>query len=83
VLLLLQSGKDMNTVRDLLLKEENVDGELLVQMMDSSGALPAAKGVAFRLVEEALGQLDPIQDNKYAHGLRAIAGHLRMLLEQI
>jgi len=83
VLLLLQSGKDVNTVRNLLLKEENVDGELLVQMMDSSGALQAAKGVAFRLVDEALGQLDAIQDNKYARGLRAIAEHLRTLLDRL
>jgi octaprenyl-diphosphate synthase len=83
VLLLLQSGKDINTVRDLLLKEENVDGELLAQMLSSAGALQAAKGVAFRLVEESLEQLDPIQDNKYARGLRAIAEHLRTLLDQI
>jgi octaprenyl-diphosphate synthase len=83
VLLLLQSGKNMNTLRDLLLKEEGVDGELLVQMMDSAGALQAAKAVTSRLIGESLAQLDPIQDNKYAHGLRAIAEHLRTLLERI
>ena len=83
VLLLLQSGKDINTLRELLLQEENVDGELLVQMMDSAGALQAAKQVAVRLIDESLAQLAPIHDNKYAHGLRAISEHLRSLLDQI
>ncbi len=83
VLLLLQSGKDMNTVRDLLLKGENVDGELLAQMLDSAGALDAARGIAFRLIEEALSQLEPVQKNKYARGLHAIAEHLRTLLDGI
>ena len=60
-----------------------MDEELLVAMLGSAGALQAAKGVAFRLIEEALSQLDEIQDNKYARGLRAIAAHLRALLERI
>jgi len=83
VLLLLQSGKDVGTVRELLLKEENVDSELLAGMLDSAGALSAAKGVAFRLVEEALEELGAVQDNKYARGLRAIADHLRTLLDRL
>ena len=82
VLLMLQSGKDVATIRDLLLKEDKVDGELLVAMLGSAGALQAAKGVAFRLISEALSQLDTIQDNKYARGLRAIAAHLNALLEK-
>ena len=51
-------------------------------MLGSAGALQAAKGIAFRLVDEALSQLDGIQDNKYARGLRAIPTHLRSLLER-
>ena len=82
VLLMLQSGKDAATIRNLLLKEDNVDEELLVAMLGSAGALQAAKGIAFRLVDEALSQLDGIQDNKYARGLRAIPTHLRSLLER-
>lgn len=82
VLLMLQSGKDVGTIRDLLLKEDKVDGELLAAMLGSAGALKAAKGVAFRLIEEALAQLDEIQDNKYARGLKAIAIHLGELLER-
>ena len=83
VLLMLQSGKDPATIRSLLLKEEAVDGELLVAMLGSAGALQAAKGVAFRLIEEALSQLDEIPNNKYARGLRAIAAHLCALIERI
>ena len=82
VLLMLQSGKDPATIRSLLLKEDAVDGELLVAMLGSAGALKAAKGVALRLIGEALAQLDEIQDNKYARGLRAIADHLSTLLER-
>ena len=82
VLLMLQSGKDAATIRNLLLKEDNVDEELLVAMLGSAGALQAAKGIAFRLVDEALSQLDGIQDNKYARGLRASPTHLRSLLER-
>jgi hypothetical protein len=66
----------------LLLKEDKVDEELLVAMLGSAGALQAAKGVAFRLIDEAVSQLDGIQDNKYARGLRAIPAHLRSLLER-
>jgi octaprenyl-diphosphate synthase len=80
VLLMLQSGKDVATIRDLLLKEDKVDAELLVAMLGSAGALEAAKGVAFRLIGEALSQLDTVHDNKYARGLRAIAAHLNALL---
>jgi len=83
VLLLLQSGRDLGTIRELLLKEEDVDSELLAGMLGSAGAISAAKGVAFRLVEEAMEELGPVQDNKYARGLRAIASHLCTLLERL
>ncbi|MFZ4775724.1 MAG: polyprenyl synthetase family protein [Terrimicrobiaceae bacterium] len=82
VLLMLQSGKDVGTIRDLLLKAEKVDGELLAQMLGSAGALNGAKAVAFRLIEEGLEELEIIPENKYAHGLKAIAFHLRSLLER-
>jgi len=82
VLLMLQSGKDVGTIRDLLLKAENVDGELLAQMLGSAGALQGAKSVAFRLIGEGLDELETVPDNKYAHGLKAIAFHLRSLLER-
>ena len=83
ILLLLQSGKDAATIRRLLLKEDNVDGELLVAMLGSVGALQAAKGVASRLIGEALSHLDGIHDNKYAWGLRAIPAHLSALIERL
>jgi len=82
VLLLLQSGKDSATIRELLIKEDKVDAELLVGMLDSAGALRGARTVAFRLVDEAIAQLEPVQDNKFVGGLRAIAEHLRSLLQK-
>ena len=83
VLLMLQSGKDAATIHELLLKEDQVDAELLGAMLGSAGAVQAAKGVAYRLIYEALVQMDSLPLNKYAHGLRAIATHLRALLERL
>lgn len=82
VLLLLQSGKDSATIRELLIKEDKVDAELLVGMLDSAGAMRGAKTIALRLVDEAVEQLAPVQDNKFARGLHAIAEHLRELLSK-
>lgn len=82
VLLLLQSGRDVGTIRELLLKEDSVDAELLVGMLGSAGALGGAKAAALRLIGEALEQVEGIQDNRYARGLRAIAHHLQSLLER-
>jgi len=82
VLLLLQSGKDAETIRSLLLNEDSVDEELLVSLLGSAGALQAAKGVAKRLIEEASTEMPELPDNQYAAGLRAIAIHLNGLLEK-
>jgi octaprenyl-diphosphate synthase len=82
VLLLLQSGKDAETIRSLLLKEDSVNEELLVSLLGSAGALQAAKGVAKRLIEEAVTQMPELPDTPYATGLRAIAIHLNGLLEK-
>lgn len=83
VLLLLQSGKNVSVLRELLLKEEHVDGELLAEMLTSSGALQAARNIAYRLLDEAIAQLSPIQENKYAIGLHAISMYLRELLKKL
>lgn len=82
VLLMLQSGKDLPTVRDLLLNEEKMDASILSGMLDHSGAMEAAVGVARRILAEAVDGLEPVQDNKYSGGLRAIAAHLHELLER-
>lgn len=83
VLLMLQSGKDVGTIRELLLKEDSRDGERLVEILGSAGVLEEAKGVAFRLIEEGLAELNTIQDNEYTIGLKAISSHLRSLLERL
>jgi geranylgeranyl pyrophosphate synthase len=59
-----------------------VDEELLVSLLGSAGALQAAKGVAKRLIEEASTEMPELPDNQYAAGLRAIAIHLKGLLEK-
>lgn len=82
VLLLLQSGKDVSTIRNLLLREDQVDTELLADMLRHAGTLRGASAVANRLLDEAGEQLDNTQDNKFSTGLRAIASHLRALLEK-
>jgi hypothetical protein len=44
--------------------------------------MEAAVGVARRILAEAIDELDPVQDNKYSGGLRAIAAHLHELLDR-
>jgi octaprenyl-diphosphate synthase len=82
VLLMLQSGRDLPTARDLLLNEDKMDASILAGMLDHSGAMEAAVGVARRILAEAIDELDPVQDNKYSGGLRAIAAHLHELLDR-
>ncbi len=80
VLLMLQSGRELSTLRELLLNEDKADAAMLNGMLEQTGAIPAAISVANRILTEATQQLDNIQDNKYARGLRAIASHLEGLL---
>jgi len=82
VLLLLQSGKDVSTIRNLLLKEDQVDTELLADMLRHAGTLRGAGAVANRLLDEAENLLADTRDNKFAGGLLAIVSHLRALLEK-
>jgi len=82
VLLMLQSGKDMPTLRELLLNEDKMDSAILAGMMDQAGALEGAVTIARRIVNEAIAELAHVQDNKYARGLHAIAAHLHQLLDK-
>jgi hypothetical protein len=59
-----------------------MDASILAGMLDHSGAMEAAVGVARRILAEAIDELDPVQDNKYSGGLRAIAAHLHELLDR-
>ena len=44
--------------------------------------IPNSFQVPNAVVDEALEQIDPLADNRYVHGLRAIATHLIGLLER-
>ncbi|MFY8269473.1 MAG: polyprenyl synthetase family protein [Terrimicrobiaceae bacterium] len=83
VLLMLQSGKDVNELHNMLLNEEPSTPSALAAILNEAGAIETAKTIAHRLINEALSQLDEIQDNRYARGLRSIPAHLRHLLETL
>lgn len=83
VLLMLQSGKDVSELRDILLNGEESSAEVLAGILRDAGTINSAKAIAERLINEALEQLHGIQDNRYARGLRAIPEHLRTLLAKL
>lgn len=84
VLLLMQSQNlDVNGLRDLLLREENVDEDKLAEMIDRAGALKGAVQVALRLLAEAKQSLEVVPANRYVSGLHAIADHLNGLISRI
>jgi octaprenyl-diphosphate synthase len=83
VLLMLQSGKDVGELREILLNEDSERAEALTQMLREAGTIDAAKRIAERLIGECLEQLNGIQDNRYARGLRSIPEHLRHLLSKL
>jgi octaprenyl-diphosphate synthase len=80
VLLMLQSGKDVSELRDILLNGDESSAEALTSILRDAGTIESAKAIAERLINESLEQLNGIQDNRYARGLRAIPEHLRTLL---
>jgi len=82
VLLMLQSGKDLSSLRDLLVKDQEIDVKLLAGILDNAGVVPQATAVALRLLDEADEHLKAVRDNSYACGLGAIGEHLRTLLKR-
>jgi octaprenyl-diphosphate synthase len=83
VLLMLQSGKDVAELRELLLKDDESSLSKLSSILQEAGSIDAAKAIALRLINESIEQLSPIQDNRYARGLHAIPGHLRSLIQAL
>jgi octaprenyl-diphosphate synthase len=81
VLLMLQSGKDVGALRDMLLNDTTSTTAALAAMLHEAGTIESAKAIANKLIAEALEQLAGIQDNRYALGLRAIPEHLQGLLK--
>ena len=82
ILLMLQSGDAPSSLRELLIKEEEVDAQLLAGILDSAGALREATAIALRLLDEADEQLGAVRGSNYAGGLGAIGEHLRALLKR-
>jgi octaprenyl-diphosphate synthase len=83
VLLMLQSGKDVGSLRDMLLNDDPATPAALAGILEASGSIATAKAIGRRLVGEAIDQLDAIQSNRYARGLHAIPCHLLHLLEAL
>ena len=80
VLLMLESGKDVETLRDLLLSGDDSAQETLTNILQDAGTIDDAKAIAERLIDESLDLLSDIPDSAYAQGLRSIPEHLRNLL---
>jgi geranylgeranyl pyrophosphate synthase len=78
---MLQSGKDVSALRDMLLNDEPGSTAALAAILQEAGTIENAKAIANRLIAEAVEQLDGVQDNRYARGLRAIPEHLHGLLK--
>lgn len=83
ILLLLQSGKDLGSIRELLLKDDPAVISELASMVDRTGVLENSKRIARAKISEAVGHLEAIQENRYAGGLHAIPNHLSHLLDQL
>lgn len=81
ILLLLQSGKDLGSIRDLLLKDDPAAIHELAALVDRTGVLENSKRIALAKISESLDLLEPIQKNRYAAGLHSIPRHLATLVE--
>lgn len=85
ILLMLQNGKGLNlgNLSELLLREDTVDEEALDELLNRSGAMEAAAGVARRMLGEAQDALQAVPTNRYVTGLQAIADHIIGLVGRI
>lgn len=85
ILLMLQKSNDQNLqeLRNILIRGEDVDEEALVGMLDESGALRAATQTARRMLIEACEALEPVPENRYLNGLNAVAKHVITLIDQV
>jgi geranylgeranyl pyrophosphate synthase len=80
---MLQSGKDVSALRDMLLNDDPEAHTALAAILQEAGTIENAKTIANRFISEALEQLQGVQDNRYARGLRSIPEHLRGLLKKL
>jgi octaprenyl-diphosphate synthase len=85
VLLTLQNrqGLDLTGLCDLLLREDRVDEEFLVDLLNRAGSLSAAAQIARRMLNEARQSLEAVPVNRYVNGLQAIVDHLIGLVDRL
>ncbi len=83
ILLLMQSGKDLGSIRDLLLQDDPAAIAEVAALVDRTGVLENSKRIARAKISEAIDLLEPVQNNRYAAGLHAVPRHLAQLLEAL
>jgi octaprenyl-diphosphate synthase len=85
ILLTLQNRQnlDLSRLHDLLLREEDVDEELLADLLHRAGSITAAGQIAKRMLTEARQSLEAVPVNRYVTGLQAITDHLIGLVDQL
>jgi octaprenyl-diphosphate synthase len=85
ILLTLQNrqGVDLTRLRNLLLRENGVDEEVLIDLLHRAGSLSAAAQIARRMLNEARQCLEAVPFNRYVNGLQSIADHLIALVGRV
>jgi octaprenyl-diphosphate synthase len=86
LIFLLQSARRQGTHQELsalLLGGEDADHEKIVALLAEQGALKQTADAARKLVDEALAALDPLDDNRFADGLRGVAYYLQALIHRV
>jgi Geranylgeranyl pyrophosphate synthase len=82
----LQSARrsgDHHKVSALLLGGDEVEAEKIVSMLLERGALEQTAQAANRLVEEALEELDALDENRFTSGLRGVGEYLQVLIRRV
>lgn len=86
LIFLLQSARrsgDHDRVSALLLGGEEVEAEKITAMLAETGAIAKTAQAADELVGDALAALAPMDDNRFADGLRGVAHYLQALIRRV
>lgn len=85
VLLLLQNStpKERDELQGMLLAEGGIPPAMLLDLVTSKGALPAAVQAARVLVNEADAELEKVQKNRHAEALHSMTEYLNGVLDSL
>jgi len=85
VLLLLQNStpKERDELQGMLLAEGGIPPAMLLELVTSKGALPAAVQAARVLVNEADAELEKVQKNRHASALHSMTEYLNGVLDSL